>query len=113
MKRLLDEIPSNHLQVIYDPANFMSIDNYQHQEDVIQEAIELFGDKIVALHAKDFIIEDNWIKMVPVGQGLLNYDVIFKCIKQRKPFLNVLMEGTSEPYITSSMTYLKEKYDNA
>ncbi|MBD8025487.1 sugar phosphate isomerase/epimerase [Ureibacillus sp. Re31] len=112
MKRLLDEIPSNHLQVIYDPANFMSLDNYQHQEEVIQEAIELFGDKIIALHAKDFIIEDNWIKMVPVGQGMLNYDVIFKWIKQKKPFLNILMEGTSEPSIKDSMTYLKEKYDN-
>ncbi|MEK9197407.1 sugar phosphate isomerase/epimerase family protein [Ureibacillus sp. 179-F W5.1 NHS] len=112
MKRLLEEIPSNHLQVIYDPANFISMDNYEHQEEVIQEAIELFGDKIVALHAKDFIIENNWVKIVPVGQGLLNYEVIFKSIKQKKPFLNVLMEGTREPYIDGSMKYLKEKYSN-
>nr|WP_106783480.1 sugar phosphate isomerase/epimerase [Lysinibacillus timonensis] len=113
MKRLLDEIPSNHLQVIYDPANFISMDNYQHQEEVIQEALELFGDKIVALHAKDFIIEDNWVKIVPVGQGMLNYDFIFKCIKPKKPYLNILMEGTREPYIDGSISYLKEKYDNA
>ncbi|WP_078411925.1 sugar phosphate isomerase/epimerase family protein [Priestia abyssalis] len=113
MKRLLDEIPSNHLQVIYDPANFISMDNYQHQEEVIQEAVELFGDKMIALHAKDFIIKDNWVKIVPVGQGLLNYDAVFKSIKQKKPFLNVLMEGTREPYIDGSMIYLKEKYENA
>lgn len=113
MKQLLEEIPSNQLQVIYDPANFISMDNYQHQEVVIQEAIELFGDKIVALHAKDFIIEDNWVKIVPVGKGLLNYEFIFKSIKQKKPFLNVLMEGTREPYIDGSIKYLKEKYANA
>ena len=27
-----------------------------------------FGDRMVIMHAKDFIIEDGWIKMVPVVQ---------------------------------------------
>jgi len=113
MKRLLDLIPSNNLQVIYDPANFISMENYQEQEEVIQEAIEMFGDKIVAMHAKDFDIVDQWIKIVPVGHGRLNYDVVFKSIKNKKPCLNILMEGTRDPYIEGSMAFLKEKFENA
>lgn len=113
MRRLLDHVPSNNLQVIYDPANYTTIDNYRDQESVFKEAIEKFGDRITILHAKDFIIENNWIKMVPVGKGLLNYDALFKLLKDRKPHLNVLMEDTREPYINDSIIYLKENYKKA
>ncbi|MBS4195123.1 sugar phosphate isomerase/epimerase family protein [Lederbergia citri] len=113
MRRLLDNIDSNNLQVIFDPANFMSMDNYEKQEEVIEEAFVLFGDRMVAMHAKDFVIEDSWIKMVPVGTGLLNYDVVFKHLKRRKPFINVLLENTREPYIDNSIEFLREKYQLA
>jgi sugar phosphate isomerase/epimerase len=111
MKRLLDSVGSNNLQVIFDPANYLTIDNYQQQEEVYREAFELFGDRIAIVHAKDFIIEDNRIKMVPVGKGLLNYHTVFEFIKIKKSFINILMEETTEPYISESIAYLKEKYD--
>ncbi|WP_058308881.1 sugar phosphate isomerase/epimerase family protein [Gracilibacillus massiliensis] len=110
MKRLLDEVNSNHLQVIFDPANFMSMENYQNQEEVLQESFQLFGDRIVAIHAKDFVIEDNWIKMVPVGKGLLRYDLLFTWLKKHKPFIEVLLENTKEPFIDDSIDYLNEQY---
>lgn len=43
MKRLLDDISSTNLQVIYDPANFMSLENYKEQEQVIEEAVTLLA----------------------------------------------------------------------
>ncbi|MEH7272445.1 sugar phosphate isomerase/epimerase family protein [Neobacillus vireti] len=113
MKRLLELVPSNNLQVIYDPANFISIDNYLNQEAVIQEAFELFGDRMVIMHAKDFIIEDEQVKIVPVGQGLLNYDLLFTLLKKKKPFINILMESTQEPYVDRSLAFLIDKYANA
>jgi L-ribulose-5-phosphate 3-epimerase len=113
MKRLLDLIPSNHLQVIYDPANFISLDNYQNQEALIEEAFELFGDKMVILHAKDFIIEGQEVKIVPVGHGMLNYDALFKLLKSKKPYITILLESTKEPYIEASIAYLQEKYERA
>lgn len=113
LKRLLDSIDSPNLQVIFDPANFLNPTNYHRQEEVFQEAMDLFGDRMVIMHAKDFIIEDDWIKMVPVGTGLLNYDAIFKLIKPRKPYINVLLENTREPYINNSIAFLKEKYKRA
>ncbi|MDX8045164.1 sugar phosphate isomerase/epimerase family protein [Gracilibacillus sp. S3-1-1] len=113
MKRLIDEVDSNHLQVIFDPANFMSMENYEQQEDVFAESFELFGDRIIAIHAKDFVIEDNWIKMVPVGKGLLNYPLLFEWLKEHKPYIEVLLENTKEPYINDSIRYLKEKYSSS
>lgn len=113
MKRLLDSVPSNNLQVIFDPANFISMDNFKNQESVFQEAFELFGDRIVIIHAKDFIIEDNWLKFVPVGKGILNYDALFKLLKAKKPYINILLEDTKEPYIDQSIAYLRSKYHEA
>ncbi|MFP7295627.1 sugar phosphate isomerase/epimerase family protein [Neobacillus niacini] len=113
MKRLLDLVPSNNLQVIYDPANFISKDNYLNQERVIQEAFDLFFDRMVIVHAKDFVIEDEQVKMVPVGQGLLNYHFLFNLLKQKKPYINILIESTQEPYIDGSIEYLQDKFGNA
>lgn len=110
MKRLLDFVESNNLQVIFDPVNYMTIDNYKNQEDVFHEAFDLFGDRIVILHAKDFIIENNCVKTVPVGKGLLNYHALFEMLKAKKPFIQVLMEATKEPHIEDSIQFLRGLY---
>ena len=107
MKRLLDAIDSNNLQVILDPVNLLTIDTYEKQDEIFQEAMELFGDRVVILHAKDFIIENNQLLMTAVGKGLLNYEYILKTIKRKKPYINILLEETKEPYIDESLAFLK------
>lgn len=114
LRRLIDLIDSPNLQVIFDPANLLDPYNYERQEEIFQEAMDLLGDHIVIMHAKDFIIdEDGWIKMVPVGTGLLDYDAVFKLVKPKKPHLNVLLEATQEPHIDESITFLRKKYAEA
>jgi L-ribulose-5-phosphate 3-epimerase len=113
VKRLLDLVDSNNLQVVFDPVNLLTIDNYAKQEEVFREAFELFGDRIAIFHAKDFIIEDNKLITTAVGKGLLNYDYLFPFIKAKKPFINIIMEETTEPFIDDSLNYLREKYQQA
>ena len=84
MKRLLDTIASNNLQVILDPVNLIDINNYKYQDKIIMEALELLEDRIVIIHAKDFIIDHNEIKVVPVGKGILNYKLLLKRNKTKK-----------------------------
>ncbi|WP_112182649.1 MULTISPECIES: sugar phosphate isomerase/epimerase [Paraliobacillus] len=111
MKELVDRVDSNNLQVIFDPANYITIDNYKQQEKLFQTAVDLFGDRIVIIHAKDFIVESNQIKMVPVGEGLLDYHQIFSWVKKTKPAIHVLLENTKEPYIEASISYLKQTFE--
>lgn len=110
LKRLLDSINSNNLQVILDPVNLLTMDTYQNQEEIFQEAMDLFGDRVVILHAKDFIIENNQLIPTAVGKGLLNYEYIMNVVKKKKPFINILLEETKEPFIDESIQFLKEKY---
>lgn len=112
MKRLLDTVESNNLQVIFDPVNFLTVENYMQQEEIFTEAIELFGDRIAILHAKDFVVEDNQLKPTAVGKGLLDYALVMRLIKSRKPFINILMEETTDPFVEESMAFLKDTYRN-
>ncbi|MEH7381602.1 sugar phosphate isomerase/epimerase family protein [Bacillus sp. JJ1533] len=113
LKRLLVEVHSNNLQVIFDPVNLLTVDNYRQQEEIIKEAIELLGDRIIIVHCKDFVIEEGQLKFAPPGKGLLNYDLVMELLKPKKPFIQFLLESTTEPFIDDSIAFLQRKYENA
>jgi len=112
MRRLLDIIYSNNLQVIYDPVNFITLDNCNNQEKLFQEAIELFGDRIAIVHLKDFMIEAGKIITVPVGKGILDYEKLFTMLKKSKPYMYYLMESTVDPHIEESAKFIRNVYNS-
>lgn len=93
MKRLLDEIKSNHLKVILDPVNLLTSENYLKQEDVVKEAFDLFGDVIQIIHAKDFRYEQGKFIEISHGTGSFNYDVLIEMIAQSKQKIDILLEN--------------------
>ncbi|MGV8982025.1 sugar phosphate isomerase/epimerase family protein [Clostridium sp.] len=111
MRRVLDLIPSNNLQVIYDPTNYLSAYNFKNQDEIIKEAFELFGDRMVVLHAKDFVIKNGEISTVAAGSGNLNYELILKLLKEKKPFINILLEDIKEVDMDAGMSFITEIYN--
>jgi len=111
MRRVLDLIPSNNLQVIYDPTNYLSALNYKNQDEIIKDAFSLFGDRMVIVHAKDFVVCDGIINTVAAGRGNLNYELILKLLKEKKPFINILLEDIREEEMDASMKFISEVYD--
>lgn len=109
-KRLIDEVNSPNLKIIMDCANLMRPDNHSRQAEVIEEAFELLGDHIIAMHIKDYIIEDNKVKIVPVGTGEMAYEKILAFAKYSKPHLYVSLEATREPDLKDSIALLKDIY---
>lgn len=112
MRALIDSIQSNNLQVIFDPVNLLDPTNYQDQDGIIQSAFDLFGERIVLLHAKDFIIENGQKKMVLPGKGLLHYDSLLKLLKTYKPYVNITLEDNRPETMAQSAEYLKTVYQN-
>ena len=109
MREVLDAIGSSHLQVVFDPVNLLSADNCQDQDRVIKEAFDLFGDRIVAIHAKDFIIEDRTFKAVRTGRGCLDHELLLGLIQQRKPYVSVLLEEAGEDTVEECLRFLQDK----
>ena len=111
MKRVLDNIKSNNVQVIFDPVNLINEENYGKQDEIVKKSFELFGDRIVAIHAKDYVYEDGEIKLVSIGKGQFNYPLLLSLIKERKPYVDVLLENSTKDDIDFSINYLTEIYN--
>ena len=107
IRRLIDGIGSNNLQIIFDPVNLLSGENYWRQDAIIKESFELFGDRIAILHAKDFVVEGGSLQPVLSGQGMLNYGLLMDLIKARKPYINILMEDTYPETVEDGARFLR------
>jgi sugar phosphate isomerase/epimerase len=107
IRRLIDGIGSNNLQIIFDPVNLLSVENYRRQDAIITESFELFGDRIAILHAKDFVVDGGSLRSVLSGQGMLNYGLLMDLIKARKPYINILMEDTHPETVEDGVRFLR------
>ncbi|WP_208560036.1 sugar phosphate isomerase/epimerase family protein [Marinilactibacillus kalidii] len=108
MHRLLVDIQSNNLQVILDVVNYLYPEDTseEKQQAIIDQAFELFGDQITVIHAKDFKVEDGELKIMPVGQGEMNYPYLIETLQREKPWIPILLEETQEPHIDQSIKFL-------
>jgi L-ribulose-5-phosphate 3-epimerase len=108
MKLLIDKVNSNNLQVVFDPVNLITIDNYDKQDQIIRKSLELFGDRIVAVHCKDFVVDKGSVKVVAAGKGQLNYKPLAEYLKENKPFINCLLEDIGESFMEESIVFLRD-----
>lgn len=82
MNRIVRDLNSEHVKVIFDPVNYLNINNYIDQDKIINDMFELLSDKMVVVHAKDFVAEGGRLKQTRLGEGLLNYKLIFENMKK-------------------------------
>jgi len=108
MRRMLDNVASNNLQVVFDPVNLLSLDNHHEQERVIGESLELFGDRIAVIHAKDFVVENGRFKSTSAGLGKLRHDLVMKFAVTQKPGISILLEETNEQTAQDSRQFLRQ-----
>jgi len=109
-RRVLDEINSPNLQIIFDPVNLLDVSNYRQREEIFQEAIDLLGQDIAMVHLKDFRIEDG--KMISVGCGLgeMDYTAVLRFMKERKPFIHATLENTRPENNQQVKEFILRKY---
>jgi L-ribulose-5-phosphate 3-epimerase len=108
MRLMLDTIASNNLQVVFDPVNLLSIENYQDQERVIRESIDLLGDRIAIIHAKDFTVERDQFMFARAGLGMLRHDLVMRFAVENKPGISIIMEDTNERTAQETRDFLRQ-----
>ena len=112
-RRVLDEINSPNLQIIFDPVNLLDISNYKNRDEIIEEAMELLGDDIAMIHIKDFVVEDGKLVSVAAGTGEMNYTKIMKFIRERKPYVHVTLENTVPENAVAAREYIQNLWEQA
>ena len=73
--RMLEELKSDHVQIILDSVNLISPEQADRAEKIVRNAITLLGDRVRILHMKDFIITpEGKMDACACGLGSMRYE---------------------------------------
>jgi len=108
MARMLAVVDSPSVQVIYDPVNFFPLDQCHDQAQLMEQAFELLGDKIVAIHSKDYIVQDG-VKSgdLPTGTGEMDHQYLTQLLADKKPYIQVILENTNTDNVKQIIEFLR------
>ncbi len=114
-RRVLDEIGSHNLQVLFDPVNLLDADNVDRREELFAEAIELLGRDMAMIHLKDYIRTEDGrtLRAVGAGTGEMDYAAIMRYVKKEKPFLYATLENTTPENAAACRQAMQDAYDRA
>lgn len=104
---ILEEIGSDRLRLIFDPANLL-----QHPKEVGQEAywkrcLALGGEKIAALHIKDFrVTPDGERKACALGDGVMDLSPFREWVKGKQD-LPVIRDELDLAFAGADIAYLR------
>lgn len=114
-RKVLDAVNSPNLRVILDPINLLNAENESQHEKIVEEAFDVLGEEIDAIHIKDYIMKDGEIVYEPlaVGDGKFNIPHLLGILKQKKPFIHVLLEASTPENVKASCDYIRKCYNEA
>lgn len=112
-KRFLDEINSPNVTIIYDPVNISDINDLAEQHRIMDEVYSLYGDRIGILHFKDYEVIDGVKEGRLAGDGVLDYEYLFKYAKQYSPVINCILETNNEENFAATCDKIKAIWDKA
>ncbi len=69
-RRLIDELGSKRVKIVFDAANLFETAPRAEQKDIVSRAISLLADRIIIAHAKDRAADGTF---VAAGKGMLDY----------------------------------------
>lgn len=96
MRRLLDDLNSPNVCVIFDPCNYLGPHNYHDQDAIMERACKLLADDFAVLHIKDYEFRDGEFVYTPPMRGGLHLEKLFSLLAQYKPGLPVILEEVNE-----------------
>ena len=73
-RRLIDEMQSDRIRIVLDPANLFERTSRDAQRALVDDAVGLLADRIVMAHAKD---RDATGAFATAGKGVIDFDHFF------------------------------------
>lgn len=69
-KKLIDDLKTDRIRIVFDPANLFEIASLEEQRKIISHGIDLLGPHIGIAHAKDRFADGSF---ATAGKGVLDY----------------------------------------
>lgn len=106
--RLLREVPSERLKVLFDPVNLLSAENIKNQDDLWDRSFKEFGDKICVVHIKGARLNDQGeLISTSLKDSQVNYPKIMNWLKEHKPEVTLLREEIEEKMAKDDLEFIK------
>jgi sugar phosphate isomerase/epimerase len=105
-RRLLDELQSPRLKVVFDGANIYHKGELARQQEMLTEAIDLLGNDIALAHAKD-IEQDGDAGHAAAGTGKLDFGHYLSELARTGYDGPLLIHGLEEHQVPDSVRFLR------
>ena len=89
---VLDRFPTQHLQVVCDPYNYLSSHLLEAQDRATRELLERFEDRFVLAHLKDVAAEGADVGTPELGTGVFDQRPYLEFLRDRRPDLDLVVE---------------------
>jgi sugar phosphate isomerase/epimerase len=107
-RRLLDEMGSPHLGIIIDGANLFPAGTLPRQHEILDEAFDLLGERIIMAHAKD-LSHDGAAGHEAAGTGLLDYDYYLSHLRDTGFNGPLILHSLTESQVDQSVRFLRQR----
>ncbi len=111
MRRFLEDIDSPNVEVILDPVNLLCAENVAVQDEVVEKAFRLYGDKISVFHVKDFVMDGETVKPAGIGEGQFHFEPFLRLVKSQKPYAAMLLEESNPRRCHEDVRFLQQIYE--
>lgn len=106
IRRILDEVPSSSIGVVLDPCNLIG-DDVHLQDEIVDSAFRLFGDRIILAHLKDIYDDGARIRHGAAGRGLFHTAGFLNKLEAHKPMIDVSLEEVTGLDIKDTVAHLQ------
>ncbi|MFD0692924.1 sugar phosphate isomerase/epimerase family protein [Paenibacillus sp. GCM10027628] len=107
MARILEEVPSSNLGVVFDPVNLLSPESFLDQDAFLDEAFAAFGSRIVLTHLKDVLLQGDKLEQVRSGAGIFQTKSFLDKLHQHKPGIDISLEMLADDTIDMTVQYVR------
>jgi len=105
-RQLIDDLGSDRIRIVLDPANLFEIESPEGRRRIIESAVDLLSDRIALAHAKDRRPDGRF---APAGQGVIDFSHYLSALK-RAGFGGVLVtHGLAAAEASETAAFLKSQ----
>lgn len=104
----VERIGKSNIKFIFDLYNYLDISNVDIAYDILDRGLNLFNDRILLFHIKDFIIEGEKLKQCGVGKGILDFNSILSKIYSHNKNAILVLEGTVGDDLPFAVAHIKD-----
>jgi len=105
-RRLLDEVQSDHLKIVMDGANLLTLESLPRMRAALEEAFELLGPDVASVHAKDFAADPS-DPYPAAGTGRLDFDAYFELAARSSYDGPVILHNVPEAQVPQSVVFVR------